>query len=262
LVVGGMSGLAILTGVFFGRSKRVWCRYLCPVMSIFSLLSRCSVLHFKVDRCRWDSAQKPVPKPVDCPLLLDVRRLSSNEKCNMCGRCSGYRGAVELAWRRPGAEIESLRDDELRPWDAVAVCYGLFGLSAAGIHWHSGLVEIAAVALVLGSLTAGLLLFAASGRRILAIRLSYGLIPLAGLGLALGAAEHSLTLLAAEGFETHSALSWLRSAGVFLGLLWSGHLGWVLTGELPVKRRAVAVAGYGAALVVLACTIQFAPPSF
>jgi polyferredoxin len=262
LVVGGMSGLAILTGAFFGRSKRVWCRYLCPVMSIFSLLSRCSVLHFKVDRCRWDKAQKPVPKPVDCPLLLDVRRLSSNEKCNMCGRCSGHRGAVELAWRRPGAEIESLRDNELRLWDAVAVCYGLFGLSAAGIHWHSGLLEIAVVALVLGSLTAVLLLFGASGRRNLAVRLSYGLIPLAGLGLVLGAAEHSLALLAAEGLDTQSTVSWLRGAGVILGLAWSGRLGWVLTGGLPIRRRTVAVAGYGAALAVLACTIQFAPPSF
>jgi hypothetical protein len=262
LVVGGMSVAGMATGAVYGRGKRVWCRYLCPVASVFSLLSRCSMLHFKVDRTRWEAAPRPVPKPVDCPLLLDVRRLTSNEKCNMCGRCSSHRDAVELAWRRPGSEIEGLRDDAVRPWDAVGICYVLVGLSQAGIHWHSSLVEILAVALALGSVVALLLIAAASGLRALAMRLAYGLIPLAGLGLMLGAAEHSMSLLAADGVDVQAALPWLRGGGVILGLVWSGRLGWVLTRGLALTRRLSVVAGFAAALAVVAACIEFAPTPF
>ncbi len=262
LVVGGMSVAGMAAGAVYGRGKRVWCRYLCPVASLFSLLSRCSMLHFKVDRRRWEAAPRPVPKPVDCPLLLDVRRLTSNEKCNMCGRCSGHRDAVELAWRRPGSEIETMTDDEVRPWDAVGICYVLIGLSQAGIHWHASLTQILAVTLALGSAVALLLVAAASGRRLLAMRLGYGLIPLAGLGLMLGAAEHSLSLLAAAGFDAAAVLPWLRGTGVLLGLAWSGRLGWVLTADLPLLRRLGAIAGFAAALAPVAACIQFAPSSF
>jgi hypothetical protein len=262
LVVGGMSLLAIMIGFVFGRGKRVWCRYLCPVTSVFSLLSRCSVLHFKVDRGRWDSAPRPVAKSVDCPLLLDVRRLTSNEKCNMCARCSGHRDAVELAWRFPGAEIETLRDDEGRLWDAMAVCFLLIGLSTAGIHWHSSLAEILGITLILGISVASLLIVAAAGQRALAVRLSYGLIPLAGLGLVLGAAEHSLSLLTVGRNNAETALLWLRAVALILGGAWSSRLGWALTRDLPSARRLLAVLGFGVALAVVAASIQFSPISF
>lgn len=136
LILGATSLLAALTGLFYGRSKRVWCRYLCPVGSIFSMLARCAVLHYSVDRATWDAAPRPVPKPVDCPPLLDVRRLTSNEKCNMCGRCSGYRQAVVLAARPLGHEVENLREDEIRGWEAIGICFVLIGLSYGTLHWQ------------------------------------------------------------------------------------------------------------------------------
>lgn len=135
LVVGAMSLLALVTGLLYGRGKRMWCRYLCPASSIFSLLARCSVLHFRVNRQTWDAAPRPVPKPVDCPVLLDVRRLTSNEKCNMCARCSGHRNAVVLAARAPGSEIEALGDDEIRAWEALAIAFVLIGLTFGAMHW-------------------------------------------------------------------------------------------------------------------------------
>ncbi|PKU22134.1 4Fe-4S binding protein [Telmatospirillum siberiense] len=262
LAVGGMSGLALGTGLVYGRGKRVWCRYLCPVTSIFSLLSRCSVLHFRVDRGAWEAAPRPVPKPVDCPLLLDVRRLTSNEKCNMCGRCSGHRGAVELAWRPLGSEIESLRDDEVRPWDAFGICYVLIGLSQAGLHWHHSASAMLAISLGLGSAAAFLLFAATGGRFISAMRLSYGLIPLAGFGLMAGAGEHSLALLAGEGVEVGDLLTWSRDLAVLLGCLWSGRLGWRLIRGLPVSGRPAGAAGYGACLLLLAASIRLSPLPF
>lgn len=136
LVVGAISVLAICTGLLYGRGKRLWCRYLCPASSIFSLLSRCAVLHFRVNRQTWDEAARPVPKPVDCPVLLDVRRLTSNEKCNMCARCSGHRNAVVLAARWPGSEIEGLQSDAIRAWEALGIVFVLIGLSYTTMHWN------------------------------------------------------------------------------------------------------------------------------
>lgn len=262
LAVGGMSVLALGTGLVYGRGKRVWCRYLCPVTSIFSLLSRCSLLHFKVDRGAWEAAPRPAPKPVDCPLLLDVRRLTSNEKCNMCGRCSGHRGAVELAWRPLGSEIEGLLDEESRPWDAVAVCYVLVGLSQAGLHWHDSASALLGISLAMGSAVAVLLFAATGGHLRHAMRLSYGLIPLAGFGLMVGAGEHSLALLAGEGVDVQAPLLWSRDLAAVLGLLWSGRLGWMLFRGLPPPRRLACAAGYGACLLLLAASIRFAPIPF
>ena len=218
--VGSMSLLALATGLWFGKGRRVWCRHLCPAGSVFSLLARASVLHFKVDRARWDAAPRPSPKPVDCPLLLDVRRLTSNEKCNMCGRCSGHRGAVELSWRPLGSEIVDLKDDDVRPWDAVGICFVLVGLCFAGFHWTGDMGAILAVALGLGGAVAALLLLAA-GRK--------GWMRLAWSDL----------------------LGWLRWPLVGLGVAWSGHVGWAMA---PLWRARIA---YGTLLGMLASAYLF-----
>ncbi|ARJ65902.1 polyferredoxin [Magnetospirillum sp. ME-1] len=239
--VGGMSLLALATGLWFGKGRRVWCRYLCPAGSVFSLLARASALHFKVDRARWDAAPRPSPKPVDCPLLLDVRRLTSNEKCNMCGRCSGHRGAVELAWRPLGSEIAGLKDDEVRPWDAAGICFVLIGLCFAGFHWTGDIVAILAVALGLGGAVAASLLLAAGRQGWM--RLAYALIPLAGFGLFLGAVEHSLALV-----ECPDLLPWLRTVFVTLGLAWSGRLGW---GLAQGARARIVFTGLSVGLAAL-----------
>jgi polyferredoxin len=136
LTVGGTTALAIVCGLLLGKGKRVWCRYLCPVGGVFSLLARCAVFHFKVDRAVWDAALRPLPKPIDCPPLLDVRRLRSNEKCSMCGRCSGHRDAVKLALRKPGDEISTMPAQEARIGDAMGIMLVLIGLTFGLVHWR------------------------------------------------------------------------------------------------------------------------------
>jgi polyferredoxin len=250
IVVGGATALALAVGLAYGRGRRVWCRYLCPTASVFSLLARCSALHFKVNRAVWDGAPRPAPKPVDCPLLLDVRRLKSNEKCNMCARCSGHRDAVELSWRWPGAEIASLREDEARPWDAFGICFVLIGLFYGGFHWPGSWIAILGVALILGAAVAALLALATAGQWPAGARLAYGLIPLAGLGLFLGAAEVSL-----KEFDILPLLPWLRATLVAIGAAWSGWLGWRMAAG--VRARAA----FGAALALLAAAYLLAPVS-
>ncbi|MDR3213741.1 MAG: 4Fe-4S binding protein, partial [Azoarcus sp.] len=192
VTLGGASLAALVCGYFLGRGKRVWCRYLCPVSAVFSLLARCSIFHFRVDRNAWDNAPKPLPRAVDCPPLLDVRRLRSNEKCSMCGRCSGHRNAVTLAARWPGAEIVAMAPSEIRVFDAFGICFILIGLcygamyrefAAFGFLPASGLARIILIAAALGAGAACFLLAATRLRWRIALHLAYALIPMAGLGL-------------------------------------------------------------------------------
>lgn len=220
-LLGGCTSLAIVCGALIGRGKRIWCRYLCPLATVFSLLSRCAMLHFRVDQQAWDSAPRRRAAAVDCPLLLDVRRLSGNEKCNMCARCSGHLDAVALAPRGPCDEIAALGagQGEARRWEALVIVFVLIGLSFGALHWraspwHSALAAalpgwpptvVAGIALLLPALLVGgalalLLLAAGVGSQQRSVRLAYGLIPLAGVGLFVGSLEYSLAILARQGF--------------------------------------------------------------
>jgi polyferredoxin len=236
--LGGASLLALVCGYFFGRGKRVWCRYLCPASGIFSLLARCSIFHFRVDRETWDKAPRPLPRSIDCPPLLDVRRLRGNEKCSMCGRCSGHRNAVVLAARWPGSEVVDLMPAEIRRADAFAICFVLIGLCFGAMYWRAlgligpfwrsappvSLTAILAIVLIaasLGGFTALLLLVAARARPRHAAHLAYALIPLAGLGLFAGALEHSFLLLEEAGFAVVTPRQLTRCVSLTVGALWS-----------------------------------------
>jgi len=232
-VLGSISCAALLVGLLYGKGKRVWCRYLCPTAGLFSLLARCAVLHFKVDREAWDSSPRPA-RAVDCPPMLDVRRLRSNEKCSMCGRCSGHRNAVALAVRPMGSELSRIADGDARPLDVVVILWLLFGLTLSvaqgeqgfASNWlaghglvslwvltHLGLPSI--YALVFG----GLLLIAANGHRQVALRLTYALIPLGGMFLILMAAQQGWQSL---GIENTTPWPWRMEATLsMLGLAWS-----------------------------------------
>lgn len=227
VAVGSISLAALAMGLLYGRGRRIWCRYLCPAAGIFSLLSRCAVLHFKVDRAAWDAAVKPVPKPVECPLLLDVRRLVSNEKCNMCSRCHGHRGAVRLTFRWPGSEILSMTDTEVRLWEALGICFVLLGLGSAGARAHGDAWTIIRLALALGGVSTGGLWLTALGNVRKAARLAYGLIPFAGMSL--------FAAVLPPGLDCGS-VHYIPLAGI----LWSGVLGWLMTAAWPKHRRWLA----------------------
>lgn len=246
LSVGGASLLALVCGYFLGRGKRIWCRYLCPASSLFSLLARCAIFYFKVDRRAWDAAPKPLPRAVDCPPLLDVRRLRSNEKCSMCGRCSGHRNAVALAMRAPGSEIVNMTEDEIRSSDAIGVCGVLIGLGYGAVYGRDGwlggllgnatpgvagslwfpLLGILLTALILSLVTGVMLYGAARGNGKAANHLAYSLIPLAGCGLFLGALEHAFQMLGEMDVAIGSWAVWVRMGVVLAGSAWSGILGW------------------------------------
>jgi polyferredoxin len=132
LILGGSTVAAVGVGYLYGRGKRVWCRYLCPVSGVFALLARLAPIHFKVDRDTWNTHPQRI-HAVDCPPLLNVKRLDGMAQCHACGRCSGHRDAVALAMRSPSAEI--VGGDAPKPWEAPLLLFGMLGVATGAFQW-------------------------------------------------------------------------------------------------------------------------------
>jgi len=135
LILGGSTVAAMLVGFLYGRGKRVWCRYLCPVSGVFGLLARLAPVHFKVDEQRWLENLPPRLPPPNCAPLLDIRRMQGARDCHACGRCSGQRGAVQLSARSPNAEILMVGGQRANPWDARLLLFGVIGLAMGAFQW-------------------------------------------------------------------------------------------------------------------------------
>lgn len=146
VILGGSTAAAIVVGLIWGRDKRVWCRYLCPVSGVFGLVSKLAPVHFRVDRPAWDRWTKPVGTPmprVDCAPLVPLRTLEGNSACHMCGRCSGFRDAVTLARRSPNREIVHVAGREAKPWETALIVLGLLGVAAGAFRWTASATFIA-----------------------------------------------------------------------------------------------------------------------
>ena len=134
VVLGGTSLAAVTVGWVYGRGSRVWCRYLCPANGVFRLLAKVSPLHFEVDQPRWKQARARAPA-VNCAPLIDIGHMRSASDCHACGRCSGERGAVKLAWRSPALEILANPPRKPRTDEALTLIFGVIGIAVAAFTW-------------------------------------------------------------------------------------------------------------------------------
>ncbi|HLD65069.1 MAG TPA: 4Fe-4S binding protein, partial [Pseudomonas sp.] len=135
LILGGSTLAAMLVGFFYGRGKRIWCRYLCPVSGVFALLARLAPVHYRVDEQRWLDNLAPRLPPPNCAPLLDIRRMQGAADCHACGRCSGQRGAVQLIARSSNQEILQSQPDRQSPWDSRLLLFGVIGLAMGAFNW-------------------------------------------------------------------------------------------------------------------------------
>jgi polyferredoxin len=145
LILGGSTVGAIAIGYLYGRNKRVWCRYLCPVTGVFAVLSKLAPLHFHVDRETWNAWRKPRGETVarvNCAPLVPIRNMRGSSICHMCGRCSGFRGAIALARRSPNYEIVHVAGGEPKPVETVLIVFGLLGLAAGAFLWSSSALYV------------------------------------------------------------------------------------------------------------------------
>lgn len=136
LVLGGSTVAAVGIGLVYGRGKRVWCRYLCPANGVFALLAKIAPLHFRVNEEAWKASAVRGPM-VDCAPLINIRHMKSASACHACGRCSGYRNAVELAARSPAHEILNTTKREVRTEEALTLMMGVLGIATAAFLWSS-----------------------------------------------------------------------------------------------------------------------------
>jgi len=134
LILGGSTVAAVAVGWLYGKGKRVWCRFLCPVSGVFSLLARIAPVHFRIDRAAWETHPQR-SAAVDCAPLLDVKHMKGAGQCHACGRCSGHRDAVTLSARSPNAEILGADGDTPRTSEAVLLLFGMLGVAMGAFQW-------------------------------------------------------------------------------------------------------------------------------
>ncbi|MCG1054333.1 4Fe-4S binding protein [Mycetohabitans sp. B5] len=140
LVLGGSTVAAIAIGLLYGREKRVWCKYLCPVNGVFALLARLAPLRYRVDEQAWRRSYTQGEHghrviPVNCAPLVPLRNMKGASACHMCGRCSGHRDAIALTWRSPAQEVVELGEEGANRWDTALILYGLLGIAIGAFHW-------------------------------------------------------------------------------------------------------------------------------
>ncbi|PLC55163.1 hypothetical protein CR155_02830 [Pollutimonas nitritireducens] len=134
VVLGGSTAAAMLVGWMYGRNKRVWCKYLCPVNGVFNLLAKLAPWHYKVDEEAW---RHPVRRTetINCAPLVPLRHMRGASDCHMCGRCSDYRGAIQLTPRSPEAEIVEVGNGD--SWQTVLIVFGLMGVAVGAFLWSA-----------------------------------------------------------------------------------------------------------------------------
>lgn len=149
LVLGGSTVAAMAIGYWYGREKRVWCKYLCPVNGVFNLMSKLSPLHYKVDAQAWRASYAPTPTPhgapshartiriqaVNCAPLVAMRKMEGASDCHMCGRCSGHREAIALSVRSPNTEVVALGEHLATGWQTLLILVGLLGIAIGAFQW-------------------------------------------------------------------------------------------------------------------------------
>ena len=152
VVLGGSTVAAMIVGYLYGRDKRVWCKYLCPVNGVFNLLSRLAPVHMKVDVAAYVAS--PRTQGVNCAPLVPLRHMTGAADCHVCGRCEGYRGAIALSPRSPTEEIVMYGGNaqggvaqgvvhstnhhgavHTSAWYSVLIAFGMLGLAMGAFHW-------------------------------------------------------------------------------------------------------------------------------
>ena len=133
-VFGGTMAAAVLIGFLFGRKKRAWCRHMCPIGRMLGLYSRLGAVQF-APRVKVPGHDAYTEKGA-CPTMIDLAQKSESRHCIECFRCvkPQAKGSIRLEFRRPGVEIEQIR--EFRANQAEA--WFLFldtGLALGGFLW-------------------------------------------------------------------------------------------------------------------------------
>jgi hypothetical protein len=133
-IFGGTLLAAILLGFVYGRNKRAWCRHLCPIGLLLGVFSRIGMVQFAPKRPK-AGGDRFTEKTV-CPTMINIPRKQESRHCIECFRCvhPKARGGLYLRLRRPGEEIETIRDHHANPYEVWFLFMGT-GIALGGFLW-------------------------------------------------------------------------------------------------------------------------------
>lgn len=182
--------------------KRGWCKYLCPLGRIVSLMSRISLLNMHsnrtvcISRCRVDECVKEK----GCPMDLHPTGISGSDHCILCLNCVRHcpHHAMQLDLRNPA---QGLYDMDRYAWNEALFSVTLVGIIIAAkatplLYGHKPEIfpariwemrEFAGGLMIVAAITSVTMLatILTSGRRWTRIFAAHGLayLPLAAAGL-------------------------------------------------------------------------------
>jgi polyferredoxin len=131
---GGTMLLAIVFGWAYGRNKRVWCRHLCPIGRVLGLYSRLGAVQF-TPKLRLVGGDAYSDRGA-CPTMIDLPRKCESRHCIECFRCVNPKapGSMRLDLRRPGVEIEDIREHRANSAEAWFLFMDT-GVALGGFLW-------------------------------------------------------------------------------------------------------------------------------
>jgi hypothetical protein len=135
LILGGSTLAAIVVGFLYGKSNRVWCKYLCPVTGVFAVLAKLAPWRYKPMEEQWSRDQIKQINVVRCPTLLPLTKMTSAANCLMCGKCGNSNGAIQLTARSPHEEIVVRGAKKNSTPESILIIFGLCGLALAAFQW-------------------------------------------------------------------------------------------------------------------------------
>ena len=138
-VFGGTMIAAIITGWLFGRSKRAWCRHACPIGLLLGVFSRLGAVSFTprfLTKGVLAKGGEGYSEKGVCPTMIDLARKSESRHCIECFRCVNpqAKGGIHLEIRKPGIEIENIRDCNANAAEVWFLFMGT-GIALGGFLW-------------------------------------------------------------------------------------------------------------------------------
>jgi len=134
ILFGFTMAFAIVIGFIYGRNKRAWCRHMCPIGLLLGVYSRLGAVQFKPRNVRpggdrWTEATL-------CPTMIDLKRKTESRHCIECFRCVNpqTKGGLRLLARRPGVEVEDIRNNNPNASEVAFLFLGL-GVALGGFLW-------------------------------------------------------------------------------------------------------------------------------
>ncbi len=108
LILGGSTLMAIIVGFLYGKSSRVWCKYLCPVTGVFNLLARLAPWRYQPQQEACSKNQPAIPGQRELT-LRDGGSKGENRDSSPSFRAIGFANAQDIN-----------KNSSSRPWAGIA----------------------------------------------------------------------------------------------------------------------------------------------